>query len=134
MNARKTERHETDKMRIPCMIVLLTASVHFWFMQIIQKRINYPRPINKLSRLLSLSLSGTHLPTPTTSVTRLGNLLDFGHLFKQLATIDLPKSFLGNFVMVSKSLIFVLKSFLSNFQTFGYFYWSHCLRPCARNT
>ena len=33
------------------------------------------------------------------SVTRLGNLLDFGHLFKAFATINLPKSstFLGNF-------------------------------------
>ena len=33
------------------------------------------------------------------SVTRYGDLLDFGQLLKPLATIDLPKSltFLGNF-------------------------------------
>ena len=33
------------------------------------------------------------------SVTRFGNILDFGQLFKALATINLPKSptFLGNF-------------------------------------
>ena len=33
------------------------------------------------------------------SVTRLGDLLDFLHIFKALATINLPKSqtFLGNF-------------------------------------
>ena len=33
------------------------------------------------------------------SVTRLGDLLDFGHILKLLATINLPKSptFLGNF-------------------------------------
>ena len=34
-----------------------------------------------------------------TSVTRLGDLLEFGQLFKALTTINLPKSptFLGNF-------------------------------------
>ena len=33
------------------------------------------------------------------SVTRLGDLLDFGQVFKDLATINLPKppTFLGNF-------------------------------------
>ena len=38
----------------------------------------------------------THI---TTSVTRLGDLLDFGQLLKPLATINLPKSstFLDNF-------------------------------------
>ena len=35
----------------------------------------------------------------TTSVTRLGNLLDFGHLFKAFGNLFLPKSptFSGNF-------------------------------------
>ena len=38
------------------------------------------------------------------SVTRLGDLLDFGHLFIAFATINLPKSptFLGNFCKVNK--------------------------------
>ena len=52
-------------------------------------------------------------------MTRLGDLLDlldFGPLFKPLATINLPKSltFLGNFVKVSKSILFQVKSFLGN--------------------
>ena len=40
-----------------------------------------------------------------TSVTRLGDLLDFGQLLKPLVTINLPKSptFLGNFVNESKA-------------------------------
>ena len=50
----------------------------------------------------------------TTSVTRLGDLLDFGLVFKGLATINLLKSstFFDNFVKLSKSIIFVVKSFL----------------------
>ena len=43
----------------------------------------------------------------TISVTRLGALLDFGQLLQPLASINLPK--------VSKSLIFLVKSFLDNF-------------------
>ena len=41
----------------------------------------------------------------------------FGNFLKPLATINLPKSltFLGIFVKVSKSLIFLVKSFLGNF-------------------
>ena len=40
-----------------------------------------------------------------------------GNFLKPLATIIVPKSstFLGNFVRVSKSIIFLLKSFLGNF-------------------
>ena len=51
------------------------------------------------------------------SVTRLGDLLDFRQLLKPLATINLSKSptFLGNFCKVSKSIIFLVKSFLGNF-------------------
>ena len=51
------------------------------------------------------------------SVTTLGNFLDFGQLLKPLATIKLPESptFLGNFCKVSKSFIFPVKSFLGNF-------------------
>ena len=64
----------------------------------------------------------------TPSVTRLGDLLDLGKFSKHLATINLPKSptFLGNFVKVSKSLIFLVKSFLGNFyRHLAFFYWSH---------
>ena len=58
------------------------------------------------------------------SVTRLGDLLDFGQVFK----INLPKSpsFLGIFVKVSKYIIFLVKSFLGNF--YGHLaiiFWSH---------
>ena len=49
-------------------------------------------------------------------VTRLSDLLDFG-LSKPLAIINLPKSprLLGNFVKVSKSILFLVKSFWATF-------------------
>ena len=65
-------------------------------------------------------------------MTRLGDLFDFGNFSKPVATISLPKSptFLGNFYNVSKSLIFIVKSFLGNFDRhLATFYWSHSLRP-----
>ena len=55
----------------------------------------------------------------------LGN---FSSLWQQLI---LPKSptFLGNFCKLSKSLIFLVKSFLGNFyRHLAIFYWSHCLQ------
>ena len=61
-------------------------------------------------------------------MTRLGNLLDFGHFLKTLATINLPKSptFLGNFCKCVKIIIFQVKSFLSNvYRNLGIFFWSH---------
>ena len=67
-----------------------------------------------------------HLPT---SVTRLGDLLHSRQLLKPVATIILPKSppLLGNFVKVSKSFIFLVKSFLYNFyRHLATFFWSHC--------
>ena len=48
---------------------------------------------------------------------------------KSLATINLPKSpsFSGNFVKVSKTIIFLVKSFLGNFyRHLAIFFWSHC--------
>ena len=50
-------------------------------------------------------------------MTRFGDLLDFGHLLKPLAEMNLPKSpkFLGNFCKVLKSFIFIVQSFLGNF-------------------
>ena len=51
-----------------------------------------------------------------------------GNFSKPLATINLPNSstFFGNFVKVSKSLIFLMKSFLGNFyRNLATFYWSH---------
>ena len=49
------------------------------------------------------------------SVTILGDLLDFGPLFgQQLICPNLPFS-LAIFVKVSKSIIFLVKSFLGNF-------------------
>ena len=63
------------------------------------------------------------------SVTRVGDLLDFGPLLQPLATIYLPKSptFLGNFCKGVKILSFLVKSFLANFYTLlAIFFWLHC--------
>ena len=51
------------------------------------------------------------------SVTRLGDLLDFGPLLKPLATIYFSKSptFLGNFCKIVKIYHFLVKSFLGIF-------------------
>ena len=49
---------------------------------------------------------------------------------KPLATINLPKSptFLDIFVKVSKAVLFLVKSFLGNFnRLLAIFFWSHCL-------
>ena len=57
------------------------------------------------------------------SVTRLGYLLDFG---QQLICPNLPHS-QAFFVKVSKSLIFLVKSFWTTFiDIWRLFYWSHC--------
>ena len=58
-----------------------------------------------------------------------------GNFSKPVVTIILPKlpTFLGIFVKVSKSLIFLVKSFLGNFyRNLVTFYWSHwwCLKMC----
>ena len=52
-----------------------------------------------------------------TSATRLGDLLDFGQIFKAFGNNYLPKSptFLGTFVKVLKSIIFIVKSCCGNF-------------------
>ena len=68
----------------------------------------------------------------TTSVTRLGDLLDFGQLLKPMATILLPKSpaFLGNYFKGVK--IYHISSeivFEQHLLTFGDFFWSHWLQP-----
>ena len=58
------------------------------------------------------------------SVTRLGELLDFGQLWKLFAKINLPKS--STFLGVSKSIIFLVKSFLGNFwRHLAIYFWSH---------
>ena len=66
---------------------------------------------------------------PTGSVTRLGNLLHYGQHFKacgqQLFCPNCPH--FGNFLKVSKSFIFIGKSFLGNFyRHLVTFYCSHC--------
>ena len=64
----------------------------------------------------------------TNSVTRLGDLLDFGQLFKALATINLPKSptFLGNFCKGVKIFNFSNEIIFGQLvYTHGDFYWSH---------
>ena len=64
-----------------------------------------------------------------TSVTRLGELLHFGQLFKASGNNYFAQFayILGNFlVKVSKSLIFLVKSFLGNFyRHLATFYKSH---------
>ena len=47
------------------------------------------------------------------SVTRLGDLWDFGQVFKAFGNNQF--TFLGNFLKVSRSIIFLVKSFLGNF-------------------
>ena len=51
------------------------------------------------------------------SVTISGDVLDLGKFLKPLATIKFPKSttFLAIFVKVSKSIFFLVNSFLGNF-------------------
>ena len=65
-------------------------------------------------------------------MTRLGDLLDFGQLFKafgnnQFAQIShILRHF---FVKVSKSIIFLVKSFLGKiYRHLAIFFWSHWLR------
>ena len=71
-----------------------------------------------------------HFTTSTTaSVTRFGDLLDFGEVFKVFGNNYFAKNLLHSyaiFVKVSKSLIFVVKSFLGNsYRHLAIFFWSH---------
>ena len=83
-----------------------------------------------LSHSHSLSLSNT-LSLAVSSVTRLDDLLHFGQLFKACGNnySNRPHS-QAIFVKVSKSFIFLVKSFLGNFyRHLTTFYWSHWLSP-----
>ena len=65
------------------------------------------------------------------SVTRLGDLLHFGQLFKACGNNIFPKSptLQVIFVKVSKSFIVLVKSFLGNFNRYlATFYWSRCFQ------
>ena len=79
-----------------------------------------------------------HLLASYYSVTRLGELLDFGQLSKPLATINLPKSptFLGNFCKVVKiyhiSSEIIFGQLL--YRHLAIFFWSHCLLKSFQNT
>ena len=58
-------------------------------------------------------------------MTRLGDLLDFGQLFKAFATINLP-TFLGNFCKGVKLFNFSSEIIFGQLLlTFGDFFWSH---------
>ena len=60
------------------------------------------------------------------SVTRLGDLLDFGQLFKAFGN-NYFAQILNIFVKMPKSIIFEVKSFLVNFyRNLAIFIWSHC--------
>ena len=75
-----------------------------------------------------------YFSTPTqrtlaTSVTRLCDFFYFGQVFKAFGNNNLSKSptFLGNFVKVSKSIIFLVKLFWATFcRHLTIFFWSHC--------
>ena len=71
------------------------------------------------------------LLTTTTSVTRLGNLLDLGNFLKPLATINFPKSpiFFCNFCKGVKIFIFLVKLFMGNMAIFFWSHWVHHLWP-----
>ena len=61
----------------------------------------------------------------TTSVTILGDFLHFGQLYKVCGNNYLAQN-KAIYVKVSKSLIFLMKSFLGNFyRHLATFYWSH---------
>ena len=75
-------------------------------------------------------ISLTGLPTDPHRVTSLDDLLHFGQpiqsLWQQLFCPNHPH-FQTIFVKVSKSFIFLVKSFLGNFyRNLATFYWSHC--------
>ena len=55
-----------------------------------------------------------------------------GHFLKSLAAINLPNSltFLGNFLKVSKSIIFLVKSFLGNFYGYLAIFSGHTAVQC----
>ena len=61
--------------------------------------------------------------------TRLGDFLDFGQLFKAFGSNSICPNlphFLAIYAKVSKSIIFLVKSFLGNFDRhLASFYWSH---------
>ena len=68
-----------------------------------------------------------------TSVTRLGDLLDFGQIFKICGNNLFPQisHILGNFCKGVKIYRFSSEiNFRQLLQTFGNFFWSHC---CGRN-
>ena len=62
------------------------------------------------------------------SVTRWGNLLNIGQLFKACGKIFLPKSsiFLGNFCKIAKIFYFASEIIFGQiFRHLATFYWSH---------
>ena len=63
----------------------------------------------------------------TSSVTSLGDLWDFGHVLKPLATINLPRSptFLGNFCKGVKIYSFQVKSFWATFIDIWQYFSGH---------
>ena len=69
------------------------------------------------------------------SVTRMGDLLDFGQLFKPLAALNWPKSstFLGNFCKGVKIYQSSSEIILGNFDRhLAIFFWSHCRHMSQR--
>ena len=70
------------------------------------------------------------------SVTRLGDFLDFGLLFKAFGNnyfVQISHIVTQYFAKVSKSIIFLVKSFLGNFyRHLATFYWSHWHHPLNR--
>ena len=74
--------------------------------------------------------------TTLASVTRLGALLHFGQLFKACGNnyfVQIVSHYEAIFVKVSKSFIFLVKSFLGNFyRHLATFYWSHWVSDLAK--
>ena len=64
--------------------------------------------------------------TTTYSVTRFGDLLHFGQIFKACGINYFALHFYTIFVKASKTFIFLVKSFLGNFyRHLATFFWSH---------
>ena len=95
---------------------------------VLKKRVQIREDYN-LWKWLSLSPVVRILLTQASSVPFWAIYCMLGNFSKPVATTILPKwpTFLGNFLKVSKSFIFLVKSFWGNFyRHLATFYWSHC--------
>ena len=124
------DNHDDDNIDINGRLYFSVISGYYEF--VIKDRLTKYQRIDCHISLVELKYNydTNFLKTFTNSVTRLGNLLDFG---QQLMCPNLPHS-LAIFVKVLKSIIFLVKSFLGNFyRQFAYFS-GHTVSPTTFHT